>query len=222
MTATQPDPGNSPANTQAHVQLAHYRAHRLLHYALGALPQGQERTRAWLLGRLAEENARIGDRPSAHRCLAEARDTHAASLSGAMGGSDEADRPYLWSLDDTRLATCAVRVYAALGEDQAFADAAHELVAVMGRASQAKKWATICGEIALGLAQLGDIRNAVTQARNALAVTRVTDSQFGYGRLEAVEGVLRAFPSTAARAWREEYLETISQREPRPGPPIAW
>lgn len=179
----------------------HLKARAMLVEAVDALPDGEENaTRAWLLGRQAEESAIIGDASAAHALTARASDLFAAT--------DMRARPWTRFLDRTRFGSMALSVYSRLGDVERAEQSAREVAASAAGLGEHKKLAVVGAEVALAYVRLGDVASGVQQARTSLAVTRALNAPLGWGRLDEVSKALSRSRVSAARAFREEYAAT--------------
>jgi hypothetical protein len=184
---------------------AHEDARRLLTEARECLPvSGENATRAWVLGREAEEAAAIGD-PTAEDLITRAVDAF-----------DEArpqkERPWTRFLDETRMNALALSTYTRLGNESQVHALAHDLLATVTPAS--KRAALINADVGIAAVRLGDISSALTYGRRSLEAVRSSETSFGLWRLEELARTLAQEPR--ARDLRTEIRQARRSLSSRP------
>jgi hypothetical protein len=90
---------------------AHEDARRMLIEARRALPDnGEDATRAWVLGREAEEAAALGD--------STAKDLIKQAAEAFQRARPQVERPWTRFLDETRINALGLSTYTRLGDEQ--------------------------------------------------------------------------------------------------------
>jgi transcriptional regulator with XRE-family HTH domain len=183
---------------------AHEDARRLLTQARGYLPATCENaTRAWVLGREAEEAAAIGD-PGAKELIKQATEAF-----------DEArpqkERPWTRFLDETRMNALALSTYTRLGDEQQVHALAQDLLATVTPAS--KRAALINADVGIAAVCLGDISSSLAYGRRSLEAVRASETSFGLWRLEELARALAQEPrSRELRADIKQARRSLASR----------
>jgi transcriptional regulator with XRE-family HTH domain len=172
---------------------AHEDARRLLADARECLPaKGENATRAWVLGREAEEAAAITD-PAAKDLIKQAAEAFEDS-------KPQKERPWTRFLDETRMNALALSTYTRIGDEQQVHALAHDLLATVAPAS--KRAALINADVGVAAVRLGDISSGLTYGRRSLEAVRASETSFGLWRLEELARALAQEPR--ARELRNE------------------
>jgi hypothetical protein len=172
---------------------AHEDARRLLAEARRHLPTaGDDATRAWVIGREAEEAAAIGD-PTATDLIKEATEAYDRSRP-------QKERPWTRFLDAPRMSALELSTYTRLGDETKVHKLAAELLATV--TSDSKRIALINADVGIATARLGDVSHAITYGRRSLEAVLESETSFGMWRLEDLGRVLAGEPK--ARELRAE------------------
>jgi len=176
---------------------AHEDARRLLTEARRCLPDsGEDATRAWVLGREAEEAAAIGD-PAASDLIRQAGEAFERARP-------QRERPWTRFLDQTRMNALELSTYTRLGNEQRVHDLADDLLATVTPAS--KRAALINADVGIASIRLGDINSGISYGRRSLDAVRASETSFGLWRLEELARALAQEPR--ARDLRAEIKQT--------------
>jgi hypothetical protein len=176
---------------------AHEDARRLLAEARECLPEtGENATRAWVMGREAEEAAAIGD-------LA-ARDLIKRAAEAFEGARPQKERPWTRFLDDTRMNALALSTHTRLGNEQQVHELADDLLATVTPAS--KRAALINADVGIAAVRLGDISSGLSYGQRSVEAVRASETSFGLWRLEELARALAQEPR--ARELRTEIKQT--------------
>jgi transcriptional regulator with XRE-family HTH domain len=172
---------------------AHEDARNLLAHARECLPEaGENATRAWVLGREAEEAAAIGD-PAAGELIKQASEAF-------EDARPQRERPWTRFLDETRMSALALSTHTRLGNEQQVNDLAQDLLASVTPAS--KRAALINADVGIAAIRLGDISSGLTYGRRSLEAVRASETSFGLWRLEELARALAQ--ESRARELRNE------------------
>jgi transcriptional regulator with XRE-family HTH domain len=172
---------------------AHQDARRILIEARQALPEaGEDATRAWVLGREAEEAAAIGD-PVAKGLIKQA-------IEAFQRARPQQERPWTRFLDDTRMNALGLSTYTRLGDEQKVHDLADDLLATVTPAS--KRAALMNADVGIAAARLGDVTSAISYGHRSVEAVRASETSFGLWRLEELARALAQEPR--ARELRTE------------------
>jgi hypothetical protein len=176
---------------------AHEDARRLLAEARECLPEtGENATRAWVLGREAEEAAAIGDRA--------AKDLIDRATEAFHEARPQKERPWTRFLDETRMDSLALSTHTRLGDEQRVHALANDLLATVTPAS--KRAALINADVGIASIRLGDVTSAISYGRRSLEAVRTSETTFGLWRLEELARALAQEPR--ARDLRGEIKQT--------------
>ncbi|RAY16216.1 XRE family transcriptional regulator [Actinomadura craniellae] len=173
------------------------RSVRLAASALSHLGEADAATRAWLLARHAEESAVLGDRKTALESIQQATEVYAFADINA--------RPWTCFLDSGRFASMRLSVYSRIQYENEAVEAIDDIVAHVGQDTEVKKLCVVKADLALARFRLGDVAEAVTHARSALAATAEMAFPLGWDRLDQVVSEFRPAKAQAAREFRSEY-----------------
>jgi transcriptional regulator with XRE-family HTH domain len=172
---------------------AHEDARRLLAGAREHLPEtGENATRAWVLGREAEEAAAIGDRT--------ARDLIKRAAEAFDEAKPQKERPWTRFLDETRMNALALSTHTRLGNEQEVHNLAADLLATVTPSS--KRAALINADVGIAAVRLGDVSSGLSYGHRSLEAVRVSETSFGLWRLEELARTLAQEPR--ARELRTE------------------
>jgi transcriptional regulator with XRE-family HTH domain len=172
---------------------AHEEARRLLAEARECLPEtGEDATRAWVLGREAEEAAALGD-PAAKALIEHADEAF-------QNARPQKERPWTRFLDETRMGALALSTYTRLGNEQRVHDLADDLLATVTPAS--KRAALINADVGIAAVRLGDVTSSLTYGQRSLEAVHASETSFGLWRLEELARALAQEPR--ARELRNE------------------
>ncbi|MFI7045655.1 hypothetical protein [Streptosporangium sandarakinum] len=180
---------------------------RLAARALERLENASPATQAWLLARMAEEAALLGDRKTALAAIGQAEDVYADADINA--------RPWTCFLDTARFASMRLAVYTRLRHEEKSVAALDDIMVHLGPEPEIKKLCVVKADMAIARVRLGDTTAGVAYARSALAATDAMASPLGWDRLDQVTEELRSSRTVAAREFRSEYAAT----RPRVAPP---
>jgi transcriptional regulator with XRE-family HTH domain len=176
---------------------AHEDARRLLAEARACLPEtGENATRAWVLGREAEEAAATGDLTANDLIKHAAEAFHQAR--------PQKERPWTRFLDETRLNALALSTHTRLGNEQQVQNLTSDLLATVTPAS--KRAALINADVGIAAIRLGDTASAITYGRRSLEAVRSSETSFGLWRLEELARALAQEPR--ARDLRGDIKQT--------------
>ncbi len=160
---------------------AHADARRILVEARRALPEkGEDATRAWVLGREAEEAAAIGD--------PVARDLIKKAVAAFERARPQQERPWTRFLDDTRMNAMGLSTYTRLGDEQKVHALADDLLATVAPAS--KRAALMNADVGIAAARLGDVSSAIGYGHRSVEAVRASETSFGLWRLEELARAL--------------------------------
>jgi transcriptional regulator with XRE-family HTH domain len=160
---------------------AHEAARRFLAEARGCLPDhGEYATRAWVLGREAEEAAAIGD-PAARKLIKQAADAFQLVRP-------HHERPWTRFLDETRMNAIELSTYTRLGDEKKVHQLADSLLATVAPAS--KSAALMNADVGLASVRLGDIASGIDYGHRSLEAVRAAETSFGLWRLEELAKAL--------------------------------
>ncbi|MFD0684332.1 XRE family transcriptional regulator [Actinomadura fibrosa] len=175
--------------------------------ALQRLGDADPATRAWLLGRKAEESALLGDHQTALEAIREAEDVYATADINA--------RPWTCFVDPTRFASMTLSVYSRIAQEDRAMGASRQVAASVGPSTEIKKLCVVQADMALAHYRLGDVTEAVRYARSSLEATTAMAAPLGWDRLDQVVGELADSRVPAAGQFRTEYAAT----RPKTAPP---
>ncbi|GAB2835946.1 hypothetical protein GCM10022221_38920 [Actinocorallia aurea] len=162
-------------------------------------------TRAWLLGRLAEESAKLKDTGTAKPAIQAAEAAYAAA--------DVSARPWTCFLDPGRFASMRLTVHSRLRDEDEIVRAVDEIELYLGPETEVKKLCVVNAELALARYRLGDVNEAVECARSAFAATAELNAPLGWERLDTVFAEFASSPEQAARDFRSDYAASRPQGE---------
>ncbi|WP_131741248.1 XRE family transcriptional regulator [Actinomadura roseirufa] len=186
---------------------AHATARRSLEQARDLLPaRGDQATRAWVLGRQAEETAMLGDR-SARDMIQAASDL----LSNAQPWSE---RPWTRCLESPRLSHMRLTIGTHLREEAAVYDGVGELAPLAGDPAQ-KKTGRILASMGLALVAIGDVREGIRFGERSVEAVRVGQATYAMDRLSELGTALQDAP--VAQSLRDGIRATrLALASPRP------
>jgi len=165
---------------------AHEEARRLLYEARQCLPErGEDATRAWVIGREAEEAAAIGDATTAADLISQAVDAFKRARP-------QKERPWTRFLDEPRMNALELSTYTHLGNERRVHELADDLLATVTPAS--KRAALINADIGIAAVRLGDVTSGISYGRRSLEAVRASETSFGLWRLEELARVLSQVP----------------------------
>ncbi|GAA3239837.1 XRE family transcriptional regulator [Actinocorallia longicatena] len=173
------------------------RSVRLAAHALDQIGDSDPATRAWLLGRHAEEAALLGDQAGALNSIREAEDVYA--------GAEITVRPWTCFLDPGRFASMSLAVYSRLRRPDDAARAMDEIELHLGPGTEIKKLCVVQAEMALTQYRLGEVSEAVNLARSALDATTAMAHPLGWDRLDTVTAEFAGSRDQTVREFRAEY-----------------
>ncbi|WP_202637739.1 helix-turn-helix domain-containing protein [Bailinhaonella thermotolerans] len=153
---------------------------------------------AWLLAREAEEAAALGD-PAATGLI---RRAEAAYHTG-----EPQARPWVRFLNDARLRSMQLRVYALAGDETRALPLVDELAACAKACEPPRRAAVFYSEAALATARVGDHAQAVHYAERAADLAARAISRFAASHLADVENALARSSLAGARAARQRVAE---------------
>jgi hypothetical protein len=172
---------------------AHEDARRVLAQARGCLPEaGEDATRAWVLGRDAEEAAALGDRL--------AGDLIKQAAEAFNRARPQKERPWTRFLNETRMSAMELSTYTRIGNEQRVHGLADDLLATVTPAS--KRAALINADVGIASVRLGDVSSGINYGRRSLEAVRASETSFGLWRLEELGRSLAQEPR--ARELRTE------------------
>jgi hypothetical protein len=172
---------------------AHEDARRLLARARACLPgKGEDATRAYILGREAEEAATIGDK--AARNLIE-------QATGAFARArPQHERAWARWVDQTRMSALELSTYTRLGDEQKVHEITDDLLATVTPAS--KRAVLVYADLGIAAVRLGDVSNGISYGRRSLDAARTFETSGETRRLEELARALAQEPK--ARELRAE------------------
>lgn len=169
----------------------HRMALRTLQQAGDLLPDGTDRaTRAWLMGRQAEESAALGD-PSARDLIERASDLMADA-------HPQAERSWTRCLESPRFSHMRLTIATRLGDEDALYDEIGELAASASDPAQ-KKTGRMLASIGLALTRLGDVQEGIRFGERAIEAVRGSQAGYAMTRLTELGSALHAQQSTHSR-----------------------
>src|SRR6266545_1170151 len=172
---------------------AHENAREFLIKARQCLPErGEDATRAWILGREAEEAAAIGD-PTAKELIKQAMDAFHRSRP-------QRERPWIRFLDEPRMNSLELSTNTRLRNEQRFQELAESLLSTVTPAS--KRAGLYNADVGIAAIRLGDVSSGINYGRRSLEAVRTSESSFGLWRLEELARELAQEPR--ARELRAE------------------
>lgn len=175
---------------------AHEDARRLLVEAGRCLPsKGEDATRAWVLGREAEEAAAISD-PGSGDLIKRAADAFYRSRP-------QVERPWTRFLDETRMNAMELSTYTRLGNEQKVHELSDNLLATVTPAS--KRAALINADVGLAAVRLGDVGSGISYGQRSIDAVRASETSFGLWRLEELAKAL------ANEAKAREFCHDVKQ-----------
>ncbi|TYK45931.1 helix-turn-helix domain-containing protein [Actinomadura decatromicini] len=191
----------------------HHVALRTLRKADDLLPGGADRaTRAWLIGRQAEEAAALGD-PAARDLIERASDLMAEARP-------QAERSWTRCLESPRFSHMRLTIATRLGDEDALYDEIGELVTTASDPTQ-KKSGRVLASIGLALTRLGDAKEGIAYGERAVEAVRVSQAGYAMTRLTELGSALMAHQSARARELRAAIgatrRELVSPRPSTPG-----
>lgn len=176
---------------------AHEHARRLLSEARECLPEkGEHATRAWVLGREAEEAAALGD--------TAAKNLIRQSAEAFEQARPQRERPWTRFLDDTRMTALALSTYTRVGNERRVHELASDLLATVTPVS--KRAALINADVGVAAVRPGDVSSGISYGRRSLEAVRASETSFGLWRLEELARALAQEPR--ARDLRLEIKQT--------------
>lgn len=190
----------------------HASARRALAEARQFLPeQGDLATRAWLMGREAEEAAALGD-PLGQRLIEEASDTLALSRP-------QHERTWTRCLESPRLPHMRLSIATHLGDEAAVHDGVGELAILASDPAQ-KATARVLATMGLALIAIGDVSEGIGFGEQSIEAVRVSQATYAMNRLSELEVALRDQSSVRSRELREGIRATrLELSSPRPSIP---
>lgn len=172
---------------------AHEDARRLLVQARECLPgRGEDATRAFVLGREAEEAAAIGDKA--------AKDLIKQAAEAFARARPQHERPSIRFLDQTRMSALELSTYTRLGDEQKVHGLTEDLLATITPAS--KRAALVYADVGIAAVRLGDVSNGISYGRLSLEAARASEARSRLGRLDELAQALAQEPK--ARELRAE------------------
>jgi transcriptional regulator with XRE-family HTH domain len=188
---------NTYRSYATHGHSSHEDARRLLAEAHQLLPdRGDDATRAWVLGREAEEAAAIGD-PIAKDLIEKAVDAFQRSMP-------QKERPWTRFLDEPRIDALQLATYTRLGDEEQVYELADRLLETVTPST--KRAALINADVGIAAVRLGDVNNGINYGRRSLEAVRASETSFGLWRLEELAKALAQEPR--ARELRAEIKKT--------------
>jgi transcriptional regulator with XRE-family HTH domain len=176
---------------------AHEDARKLLAEARRCLPaKGENATRAWVLGREAEEAAATGD--------LQAKDLIKQAVDAFHHSRPQRERPWTRFLDEPRMSALELSTYTRLGNEQKVHELAENLLSTVTPAS--KRAALINADVGIAAVSLGDASSGINYGRRSLEAVRASETSFGLWRLEELARALAQDPR--ARELRAEIKQT--------------
>ena len=172
---------------------AHEDARKYLANARKYLPErGEDATRAWVMGREAEEASAIGDTNS--------KELIKQAVEAFHRSRPQRERPWTRFLDEPRMNAMELSTYTRLGNEKKVHELAHNLLSTVTPAS--KRAALINADVGIAAARLGDTSNGINYGRRSLEAVRESETSFGLWRLEELARALAQEPR--ARELRAE------------------
>ncbi|MEV5824202.1 helix-turn-helix transcriptional regulator [Spirillospora sp. NPDC052242] len=186
---------------------AHGVARRSLAEARQYLPgDGDPATRAWLLGREAEEAAALGDR-AAGDMIEQASDLMA-------NARPHAERPWTRCLESPRFAHMRLTIATRLGDESGVHDEVGELVVLASDPAQ-KKTGRMLASVGLALVGIGDTEEGIRFGERAVDAVETSRATYALNRLSELDVALAGDPR--ARQVRERIRATRRElASPRP------
>ncbi|WP_258945790.1 helix-turn-helix domain-containing protein [Actinomadura luteofluorescens] len=190
----------------------HHVALRALERAGDLLPdEGESATRAWLLGRRAEEAAALGD-SSAHGLIEKASDL-------MVDAHPQAERSWTRCLESPRFSHQRLTVATRLGDEHAVYEEIEHMVTSAVDPAQ-KKTGRMLASVGLALTAIGDAEEGVRFGERAIEAVRVSRATYAMNRLNELGSALQGHSSARARDLRAAI--GVTRRElgsPRPSTP---
>lgn len=179
---------------------AHGTAYRALERAGDLLPARTDpATRAWLLGRQAEEAAALGD-PRARDMIEEA----SALLSDAR---PRTERPWTRCLESPNLSHMRLTIATRLGDEANVHRGVEELVMQASDPAQ-KKTGRILASIGLALVRVGDTEEGVRFGERSIDAVRVSKATYAMNRLNELGDALHDRAAKRSQPVRERIRAT--------------
>lgn len=167
---------------------------RALERAGDLLPEnGESATRAWLLGRRAEEAAALGD-TSARGLIEKASDLMA-------GGRPQAERPWTRCLESPRFSHMRLTIATRLSDEHAVYEEIEHLVMSASDSTQ-KKTGRVLASVGLALTAIGDAGEGVRFGERAIEAVRVSRATYAMNRLNELGTALQGLSSARVRELR--------------------
>ncbi|MEW2353961.1 helix-turn-helix transcriptional regulator [Spirillospora sp. NPDC029432] len=191
---------------------AHHAAYRSLDRARELLPErGDPATRAWLLGRQAEEAAALGE-ASAREMIERASDLMADARP-------QVERSWTRCLESPRFSHMRLTIATRLGDEAAVHDEIGHLLVAASDPAQ-KKSGRMLASVGLALTQIGDVQQGVRFGERAVDAVRVSQATYALNRLTELGTALQGDPSARARELRAAIGATRRElASPRPSTP---
>jgi hypothetical protein len=172
----------------------HLAAHQILQRARDMLPErGETATRAWLIGRQAEEAAALGD-DTAQDMIEQASDL-------MVGARPQAERPWTRCLESPRFSHMRLTIATRLGNEATVHEEIGELVTAAGDPAQ-KKTGRMLASVGLALTGIGDMDQGVRFGERALEAVQASQASYAMPRLTELGSALRDHPSAQAQDLR--------------------
>lgn len=192
---------------------AHGTAHRALTQARDLLPaRGDPATRAWLLGRQAEEAAALGD-PGARDLIEQATELLADARP-------RTERPWTRCLESPNLSHMRLTIATRLDDEAGVHQGVEELVLQAGDPAQ-KKTGRILASIGLALVQIGDVEEAVRFGERSVDAVKASKATYAMNRLDELDAALGERAAARALGLRQGIRsmrqDLLSPRSSTPG-----
>lgn len=191
---------------------SHTIARRVLAEARGFLPEhGDRATRAWLIGREAEEAAALDD-PAAWDLINEASDL----LGNARPHSE---RSWTRCLESPRLPHMRLTIGTRLRNEDVVYDEVSELAVLASDPAQ-KKTGRMLASIGLALVEIGDLDEGVRFGERSVEAVKVGKATYALNRLGELEAALQDRPGPRVGGLREDIRATrLALASPHPSIP---
>jgi transcriptional regulator with XRE-family HTH domain len=191
---------------------AHLTAQRRLADARQALPQHSDlATRAWLLGREAEEIAAMGD--------PVARDMIEKASNMLMQARPVHERPWTRCLESPQLTHMRLTIATRLADRTSVYQYVGDLTALATDPTQ-KKTGRVLASIGLALITIGDLHEGIQAGQRSLESIKISQARYALDRLTDLSAALTG-ASPQERDLREGIRATrqrlLSPRPPTPG-----
>ncbi|WP_433229076.1 helix-turn-helix domain-containing protein [Actinomadura formosensis] len=174
--------------------VGHHAAFRTLEGARSLVPDhGDLATRAWLMGRRAEEAAALGD-ISARRLIEEA----SALMADAR---PQSERSWTRCLESPRMSHMRLTIATRLGDARGVHAELDELLMLANDPAQ-KRTGRMLATIGLALTRMGDADEGVRFGERAVEAVRVSEAAYATSRLTELGDALRDDVSARSRELR--------------------